>query len=170
MVAGMPSNVTTTSFPLKRDPRIIANDPGDTAVESGRAAFTRLCRITFGAAGGAGAGGAGLGNTGAGGGKAVTVTVMGSVKLPACGPPVINSEALYTPGARFCGYTFTSTVPPFTPAAGLMVSQPLPVIEPTEAVQLNTPPPLLLTCTVFVCRADPAIAVNCSGCEAVTDR
>src|SRR5258707_13983586 len=109
----MPSNVTTTSFPLKSDPRMMANDPGDTAVESGRAAFTRLCRITFGAAGGAGvtgAGGAGVGNIGAEGGKADTVTVMGSVKLPACGPPVINSVALYTPGARFCGKTFTSTV------------------------------------------------------------
>src|SRR5215510_1646509 len=169
----MPSKVTTTSFPLKCDPRMIAIDPGDTAVTSGRAAFTRLCRITLGATGGAGVTGAGctgLGNTGAGGGKAVTVTVMGSVWLPACGPPVMNSVALYMPGARFCGKTFTSTVPPFTPAEGLMVSHPLPVIEPIEAVQLNTPPPLLFTCTVLVCRADPAIAVNCSGCDAVTDR
>src|SRR5437016_1556467 len=106
MVAGMPSKVTTTSFPLKSDPRMIAKDPGDTAVESGRAAFTTLCRITFGAAGVAGvtgAGGAGVGNPGAGDGKAVTITVMGSVKLPACGPPVISSVAWYTPGARFCG-------------------------------------------------------------------
>src|SRR5881296_1772000 len=102
IVAWMPSNVTTTSFPLKCDPRMIAIDPGDTAVKSGRAAFTRLCRITFGAgAGVTGAGCTGLGKTGAGGGKAVTVTVIGRVWLPACGPPVINSVALYTPGARF---------------------------------------------------------------------
>src|SRR5439155_5936769 len=108
IVAWMPSNVTTTSFPLRCDPRMIAKDPGDTAVRSGRAAFTTLCRITFAAAGAAG--GAGLGNTGDGGGKAVTVTVTGRDWLPAWGPPVMNSVALYTPGARFCGYTFTSTV------------------------------------------------------------
>ena len=47
--------------------------------------------------------------------------------------------------------TVTSTVPPFTAAAGLTVSQLTAFPFNVEAVQLKTPPPLLLTCTVLVC-------------------
>src|ERR1700676_4499691 len=84
IAAGVPSKVTDTFAPFRCDPLMIAKDPGETAVELGRAALATLCRRTLEGVGvGVGTGvGVGVGLVG---GNAVTVNVMGSVWLPACG-------------------------------------------------------------------------------------
>src|SRR6185295_19383367 len=60
-------------------------------------------------------------------------------------------------------------VPPLTPEDGETVSHPEPVTPARVAVQLRTPPAAFWICTVLVCGADPAGAVNSKGLEADTE-
>src|SRR5260370_38966404 len=75
MVAGMPSKVTDTLAPFKCEPLTIAKDPGDTAVETGRAAVPTLCSTMVEGRGTGGAGGGG--GDGPRGGKGLPVKGRG---------------------------------------------------------------------------------------------